>query len=320
MKKHHVRSKITLLSIVIVALSVFISACSSSQAETDQEAENPKIQIVATIAQIAEPMSIIGGERVTVSSLMGPGVDPHLYNATQGDIQKLQDSDIVLYNGLHLEGNMGEIFEQMRKSKPAVAIAESIAESELLQDETGAVDPHVWFDIPLWKKALDHATQQLADYSPNDAEYFQANKEQYFAQLEALHQETQQSLLSIETDKRVLVTAHDAFGYFGRAYDMRVVGLQGLSTEDEIGLSDMNQTIQLLLEHEIPAVFVESSINQDSIQAVIEGASAQGLQVKLGGELYSDAMGEAGTTEGTYLGMYRHNVETIYQALTGEGE
>lgn len=321
MKNQAFRRKIKLMSVALLALSMILSACGMKTEDSDSvSAAEGKIQVVTTIAQIAEPMSVIGGDKVEVISLMGPGVDPHLYNATQGDIKKLQDSDIVLFSGLHLEGNMGEIFEQISKTKPAVAIAEAIPEAELLHDETGAVDPHVWFDLKLWKQALERATQELITHTPEHADYFNANKDQYFEQLDDVHKESAEKMASIPADKRVLVTAHDAFGYFGRAYEMKVVGLQGLSTEDEIGISDIDTTIQLLLEHQIPAVFVESSINKNSINAVIEGASAKGLQVKLGGELYSDAMGEAGTTEGTYIGMYRHNIETIYHALTGKGE
>lgn len=321
MKNQVYRRKIKLMSLAILALTTILSACGTKPNENEMSAvATGKIQVVTTIAQIAEPISVIGGDKVNVISLMGPGVDPHLYNATQGDIKKLQDGDIVLYSGLHLEGNMGEIFEQISKTKPAVAIAEAIPDTELLYDETGAVDPHVWFDIELWKQALERATQELITYKPAYADYFNANKDSYFKQLDDVKRESAEKIASIPVETRVLVTAHDAFGYFGRAHQMKVIGLQGLSTEDELGISDIETTIQLLLEHQIPAVFVESSINKNSIHAVIEGASANGLQVKLGGELFSDAMGEAGTTEGTYVGMYRHNIETIYHALTGKGE
>ena len=278
-----------------------------------------KIDIVTTIAQIAEPISIIGGDHVAVESLMGAGVDPHLYRATQGDIKKLEDSDIVFYSGLNLEGNMGEVFESISSKKPAIGIAESIPEENRLKDEDGAVDPHAWFDIELWKIALETATEELMKFAPEHADEFNVNKESYFKELDALLAESKEKLSQIPEEKRVLVTAHDAFGYFGRAYDIEVVGLQGLSTEDEIGISDIDDTINILMEYKIPAVFVESSINQNSIKAVIEGAGKQGLDVNLGGELYSDAMGDAGTEEGTYIGMYKHNVNTIHKALLGEG-
>ena len=250
---------------------------------------------------------------------MGPGVDPHLYRATQGDIKKLEGSDIVFYSGLNLEGNMTEAFEKIGSKKPVRGIAESIPSEKLLEDENGAIDPHVWFDIELWKIALEAATDELKKFAPELADEFESNKESYFTELDALLAESTDKLTQIPEEKRVLVTAHDAFGYFGRAYNIKVVGLQGLSTEDELGITDIDDTINVLMEFEIPAVFVESSINQNSIKAVIEGAGKKGLDVKLGGELYSDAMGDAGTEEGTYIGMYKHNVNTVHKALLGEG-
>lgn len=302
----------TLLSSLLL-----LGACAETKSDAEKDG---KVHIVTTIAQIAEPMSIIGGEHVVVESLMGPGVDPHLYKATQGDIAKLEGSDIVLYSGLNLEGNMTEAFEKIGAKKPVNGISESIPKDQLLQDEDGAIDPHVWFDIDLWKISLDTATEELKKFAPDHAEEFDANKEKYFAELDALLAESKDKLTQISDEKRVLVTAHDAFGYFGRAYDMTVVGLQGLSTEDEIGISDIDDTISILMEYKIPAVFVESSINQNSIKAVIQGAEKKGLSVKLGGELYSDAMGDAGTEEGTYIGMYKHNVKTIFDALSEEAK
>ena len=297
---------------------LMVSACGTENTQTNEsDLDSEKtIHIVTTIAQIGEPMERIGGDRVEVTSLMGPGVDPHLYEATQGDIQTLQNADIVFYSGLHLEGNMVEVFANLKKTKPTTALAESINENQLLRDEEGAIDPHVWFDLDLWKEALQHATEELKKYSPEDADYFEENKQAYFSQIDEVKTEAEGKLSSIPSDQRVLVTAHDAFGYFGRKFNIEVVGLQGLSTEDEVGISDIQSTINLLVEKQVPAVFVESSINQNSIKAVIEGATKTGLDVELGGELFSDAMGKAGTEEGTYLGMYRHNVNTIYQGLT----
>lgn len=240
------------------------------------------IQIVTTIAQIGEPIEIIGGDRVEVKSLMGPGVDPHLYTATQGDITTLQNADIILYNGLHLEGNMDEIFAKLKDSKTTFAIGESINEEQLLKDENGAIDPHIWFDLDLWKDALESATELLKEYSPEDADYFEQNKESYFGKIDELKADAIEKLSSIPEEQRVLVTAHDAFGYFGRMFDIEVVGLQGLSTEDEVGLSEIQTTVDLLIDKQVLAVFVESSVNQNSIKAVIEGAGKEGLSVNLG--------------------------------------
>ena len=192
------------------------------------------------------------------------------------------------------------------------------SKDQLLTDEDGALDPHIWFDIDLWKEALDRAVEELKAYSPDDADFFEENKQQYFSELDGLKEEAEK-LKEIPEAQRYLVTAHDAFGYFGRMHDIEVVGLQGLSTEDEIGVSDINETIALIEQYQVPAIFVESTINPNSIEAVLEGAKEKGLDVEIGGELYSDAMGDPGTEEGTYIGMYRYNVNTIYEALTGGG-
>ncbi|WP_453997488.1 metal ABC transporter solute-binding protein, Zn/Mn family [Bacillus nitroreducens] len=306
------------LMILGVSLAFVLLGCSKTTNEPTHEEDSIKkpIQVVTTIAQIGEPMQIIGGDRVEVTSLMGPGVDPHLYEATQGDIATLQNADIIFYNGLYLEGNLGDIFNKLRETKPVFAIGETIDEGRLLKDEEGATDPHIWFDLDLWKEALESATDELIKFSPDDASYFEQNKQAYFSKIDELKAEAIEKMSSIPKEQRILVTAHDAFGYFGRMYDIEVVGLQGLSTEDEVGISDIHSTVDLLLEKKVPSVFVESSINQNSIKAVIEGAAKKGLDVTLGGELFSDAMGAAGTEEGTYLGMYRHNVNTVYDGLT----
>jgi manganese/zinc/iron transport system substrate-binding protein len=320
MGKRHFNFK-SLAAILALALLVSgLAGCASGGGLQSAQPADGKLRIVTTIAQIAEPLAVIGGDRVNVESLMGPGVDPHLYQAAHSDIQKLAGADAIFYNGLHLEANMTRAFEEIGKSRPVIAIAEVLPEEKLLRDETGAVDPHVWFDIDLWKEALAAATEQLKQLSAEDAEYFEASKKAYFARLDALKEEAAAKLAQIPKEKRILVTAHDAFGYFGRFLDLEVVGLQGLSTETEVSLKNIEQTVDLLVQRHVPAVFVESSINPDAIQAVIEGAKQKGHSVRLGGELFSDAMGAAGTEEGTYIGMYRHNVEIIYQALSGKGE
>jgi manganese/zinc/iron transport system substrate-binding protein len=300
-------------------LALLLAACGAGSGAAGS-ASTDRIRIVTTIAQIADPIRVIGGGRVDVESLMGPGVDPHLYKPVQSDITKLERADLVLYSGLHLEANMLKAFAEIGKHKPVLAMGDAVAEERLLKDKNGAVDPHIWFDIDLWKEAIASAVEQLKRYSEEDAAYFEANKVDYFKQLDQLKTEAIARMSQIPEERRVLVTAHDAFGYFGRMLGLKVIGLQGLSTEDEIGISDIEETIALLKQYRVPAVFVESSINPNSINAVIEGAREEGLNVRLGGELFSDAMGAEGTAEGTYLGMYRHNVETIFQALSGTGE
>lgn len=305
----------------MLAVLMVLTACSTSEGGSESGGgDSDQLKVVTTIAQIAEPMSVIGGDRVSVESLMGPGVDPHLHQPTPGDIQKLDGADIILYSGLHLEANMLRALEELGKQKPVIAIGETIPGEQLLKDPDGAIDPHVWFDIDLWKQALEAATEELKKASAENAEYFETNKLAYFAELDQLKQEARDKIAEIPKEQRVLITAHDAFGYFGRMLDIEVVGLQGLSTEDEVGLSDIERTVELLLEHSVPAVFVETSINPASVNAVIEGAKNKGLGVTLGGELFSDAMGAAGTEEGTYLGMYRHNLDTIHKTLSGKGD
>lgn len=310
-------AKFRLLFIAMIG-SVILTACSQHETDSAEGANgsDEKIYVLTTIAQIGEPLSIIGGERVEVESLMGPAVDPHVYNATESDINKIDKAELIFYNGLNLEANLVEIFEKLSAQKPVLAIGETIDEANLLTDEEGNLDPHIWFHIDLWKEALDHAVEALKTYSPEDADYFEANKMDYFEQLDELKREAEK-LQKIPEHKRYLVTAHDAFGYFGLMHGLEVIGLQGLSTEDEIGVSDINETIDLIETYNVPAIFIESTINPNSIQAVLEGAQNRGIDVILGGELYSDAMGEPGTEEGTYIGMYRHNVETIYDALMG---
>lgn len=300
---------------VLVILAIcFLSACG---ANTASEEGNGKIRVMTTIAQLADITNHIGGEHVEVDSLMGPGVDPHLYKASQGDIQKLMDADIVFYNGLHLEGKMDGVFEKISKEKPTIAAAESIPDNQLLGDKANPDlhDPHVWFSIPRWMHAVDTVEAELSKLQPDLADEFKNNAESYKQELEELDKYAREQFNTISDESRVLVTAHDAFAYFGEEYDFEVRGLQGLSTDSEYGLKDVQELVTVLSERNIKAVFVESSISEKSINAVVEGAKEQGHEVAIGGELYSDAMGEAGTEEGTYVGMFRHNIDTIVSSL-----
>ncbi|MGF9978982.1 zinc ABC transporter substrate-binding protein [Viridibacillus arvi] len=280
--------------------------------------ENDKPVVVTTISQIADAVSVIAGDRVEVKALMGPGVDPHLYKATQGDLSKLESADVIFYSGLHLEGKMLDVFEKMQENDKAVkAISESIEEEKLLGNEMDAklYDPHVWFDIDIWKTAVHQITDTLSEKYPEYKNEFSENEAIYFKELDDLSTYAKQRIDEIPLNQRVLVTAHDAFNYFGRSLNIEVRGLQGLSTESEYGLKDVRDVVDFLVGNNIKAVFIESSVSDKAMKAVIDGAKEKGQNVKIGGELYSDAMGKEGTEQGTYIGMYKHNVDTIVNSL-----
>jgi manganese/zinc/iron transport system substrate-binding protein len=302
------------LLVSVFVVSMITVGCSGTN-EGDQK--EGKIQVTTTIGQIADIVKNVGGEHVEVTPLMGPGVDPHLYQASQGDIQKLSEADMIFYNGLHLEGKMGEIFEKMAKEKPTIAIAEAIPKEKLIKsaDGSNAYDPHVWFDIDLWSIAVEKVRDELIKFDPKHEEDYKRNAESYLKSLEELKTYAEEQIAQIPEESRVLITAHDAFGYFGHAYGIEVMGLQGLSTDSEYGLKDVQALVDTIVSRNIKAVFIESSISEKSINAVVEGAKKRGHTVSIGGELFSDAMGEEGTEEGTYVGMYRHNIDTIVSAL-----
>lgn len=303
------------LGILFVLSLMILAACSSPSSNDSQN--SGKLVVTTTIGQIADAVINIGGDQVEVQSLMGPGTDPHLYKATQGDIAKLQKADVIFYNGLHLEGKMLDVLEKMNKEKPAYAIGESLTDDVLLEkaDDKSVIDPHIWFDIDLWLEALKEVEKGLIEADPENKAYYEQNAKEYFTKLKDLKTFAEEEMGKISSEQRVLVTAHDAFRYFGEAYDMEVRGLQGLSTDSEYGLGDVQNLVDLLVTRNIKAVFIESSISERSINAVIEGAKSKGHDVKIGGELYSDAMGEEGSEEGTYIGMYKHNVNTIVNSL-----
>ncbi|MUG71105.1 manganese transporter [Paenibacillus validus] len=305
-----------IMTIIFLGIAAMAAACGNTASPTNS-AGNEVIKVTATIGMISDIVKQVGGEHVEVTGLMKPGVDPHLYKASQGDIRKLEDAQIIFYNGLHLEGKMTEIFENMEKQKTTVAVTKNIPESSLhlVDDGSGSHDPHVWFDVKLWISATETVQTELAKFDPAHADDYKKNADAYIAQLKELDEYAAKQIASIPEGQRVLVTAHDAFGYFGKAYGIKVMGLQGISTASEYGSKDVSDLRDFLVTNKIKAVFVESSVPKKSIEAVIQGAAKQGHDVKIGGELFSDAMGEEGTPEGTYLGMVRHNVDTIVKAL-----
>jgi manganese/zinc/iron transport system substrate-binding protein len=273
------------------------------------------IQVLCTTGMVADLVREVGGPHVEVSALMGAGVDPHLYKATPGDVSRLSAADIVFYSGWHLEGKMTEVFTHLARSKPCVAAAEGIPSSELLTDASGVADPHLWFDVRLWSQTAARIAAALSRFDPPHKSDYAAALEKYQSRLTSLHENARQQLAEIPREQRALVTAHDAFRYFGRAYDIEVHGVQGISTDSEAGVKQVNDLVDLLVRRKIKAVFVESSVSEQNVQALLEGCRARGHIVTIGGELFSDAMGDAGTPEGTYVGMIEHNVRIIATAL-----
>ncbi|MDF7800091.1 zinc ABC transporter substrate-binding protein [Pontiellaceae bacterium B1224] len=285
-----------------------------------QAAEQKSYKAVATVGMIADIVREVAGEHAEVEGIIGEGVDPHLYKPTRKDVVTLSQADIIFYNGLMLEGKMGYVLVRVgRKNKPVYAVTEEILDQGgyVMTDEAEHYDPHVWMDVQGWIRAVDVVVRGLSEFDPEHAAYYSANGAAYQKELEELDAYAQAVIASIPENQRVLVTAHDAFNYLGRAYGLNVQGIQGLSTESEAGVQDIETLINFLSERNIPAVFVETSVADKNVRALVEGAKAKGHTVKIGGELYSDAMGVPGTYEGTYIGMIDHNVTTIARALGG---
>ena len=299
--------------IALLANLLLVSCKQETSSGTD------KLQIVATTGMIGDAVAIIAGDKADVTVLMGPGVDPHLYKATQGDLNALRSGDIIFYNGLHLEGKMQEVFDRLATTKKVFPVAAGIPESKLRTvaqvNGISTHDPHIWFDVQLWMLAVAEIGKQLSASDPTNAAFYATQTTKYLEQLAALDVFVKEKMSAIPETHRTLITSHDAFGYFGAAYGIRVKGLQGISTAAEFGLKDITDMVNMIIAEDIKAVFVESSVSEKSIQAVIEGCHQKNHNIKAGGTLYSDAMGAAGTPEGNYIGMVTHNVEVIYAAL-----
>lgn len=279
-----------------------------------------KLQVVATTGMIADTTRRIGGDLVEVKGLMGPGVDPHAYRQTRSDIVALTKADLVLWHGLYLEAQMEEFFHKLEKRGTVVAVTDTLPKALLRghDDYDDKFDPHVWMDPKLWVYVAERVRDALATQMPEAAAQFEANTVAFLAELNALSDYAENALTSVPQEARILLTAHDAFGYFGQAYGFEVMGIQGISTESEAGLNRIGELVDMLVARQIGAVFVESSVSDRSIRALVEGAAAKGHEVKIGGELYSDAMGAEGTYEGTYVGMIDHNITVISRALGGQ--
>ncbi|WP_207430553.1 metal ABC transporter solute-binding protein, Zn/Mn family [Sabulibacter ruber] len=300
-----------------ITLLLLLTACEPENTPGARAHQQGKLYIVTTTGILRDAVANVVGDQAVVQALMGPGVDPHLYKAALGDLQTLREADIIIYNGLHLEGKMGEVLEKVSRQKKVWAAAEGVPEAQLRKtpEFQDSYDPHIWFDVQLWSQAVEHLSRKLQEQDQAHATQYQANTQRYKSQLDSLHQWTTKEIASIPAQQRILITAHDAFGYFGRAYQIQVQGLQGISTVSEFGLQDVSSLVNFIVSRKVKAVFVESSVSQKAIEAVLEGCRQKGHEVKLGGTLYSDALGEAGGPAGTYMGMVRANVTKIVSAL-----
>ncbi len=269
---------------------------------------------------VADLVRNIGGDRIELNQICGSGVDPHLYKATRDDVLALMNADIVFYSGLHLEGKMTDTLVKLAMTKPVIAVTDAVPKNLIRQaSQTGDnPDPHMWMDVNAWSKCCQAVVDELSRFDEAFSETYKNNAENYIAQLDTLHEYGKKSLSSVPTTSRVLITSHDAFGYFGSAYGIEVLGVQGISTESEAGLQQINQLVSLIVDRKVSAVFVESSVSRKNIEALVEGARSRQHEVVIGGELFSDAMGIAGTYEGTYIGMLDHNITTVTRALGGQ--
>lgn len=278
------------------------------------------MKVVATTGMIADAARQVGGDMVEVTGLMGPGIDPHAYRQTRSDIVAMTRADLILWHGLYLEAQMDDFFHDLERKRSVVAVAEGIDTAKLRahDDYADKYDPHVWMSPELWRDVVIQVQTALTEARPEAAEIFAANAQAHLADIDRLSAYARASLTSVADNNRVLVTAHDAFGYFGDSYGFEVMGIQGISTQSEAGLNRIGELVDLLVDRQISAVFVESSVSDRSMRALIEGAAAKGHEVRIGGELFSDAMGEPGTYEGTYLGMLDHNITVIADALGGD--
>lgn len=307
-----------LVALVAIAL---LAGCGAAGERTDGAGNDDAVLRVATTTNfITDTVRQVGGERVAVTGLMGPGVDPHLYKASAGDVRTLREADAIFYNGLFLEGKMAEVLEELSERVPSVAVAEAIPAERLLDPPANAApeeehDPHVWFDPSLWAYAVEAIRDELTELDPEGAGVYRANASRLLAEMDALEREGRAAFAQVPERRRVLVTSHDAFEYFGRAFGLDVFAIQGISTAAEATTADVDRVADLVAERGVPSVFVESSVPRQTIEAVIAAVRDRGHEVEVGGELFSDAAGEEGTPEGTYVGMVRSNVDTVVGGL-----
>jgi manganese/zinc/iron transport system substrate-binding protein len=308
-------------SLLVAAGLLTLSGCVAAPASGTEPIGDRRVRVTTTTNFLTDAVGRIGGDRVEVTGLMGPGVDPHLYRASAGDVQALRGADVILYCGLQLEGRMGDLLADLAARQLTSAVTDRIPREQLLAPAPGAGeehDPHVWFDVSLWSQVSESIAATLSLRDPAHAAGYRARLDAYLGELAALDGEIDRRLATIPPRRRVLVTSHDAFAYFGRRYRLDVAGIQGISTAAEATTADVERVAQLVAERGVPAVFVESSVPRQTIDALLAAAAQRGARIHVGGELYTDAAGNPGTPEGTYIGMLRANADRIADGLTGQ--
>jgi manganese/zinc/iron transport system substrate-binding protein len=303
--------------LAVLAAAVALAGCSEVPLATPEALAQRQVRVTTTTNFITDLAREVGGDRVQVTGLMGPGIDPHAYKASAGDVKTLAGADLVLYGGLELEGKMGDVFARLAEHRPTVAVTRDLPRDQLLAEPQyrDRPDPHVWFDPRLWERAVHTTAAALARIDPEHAGEYAANARRYVRELRALDAHARERLAAIPERSRVLVTSHDAFRYLGRRYGLEVVAIQGVSTATEATTADVERVAGVIAERGIRTVFVESSVPPQTIEAVLASAARQGQRATVGEELYSDAAGAEGTPEGTYVGMVRHNVDAIADGL-----
>lgn len=300
-------------SLYLTVLTLVFYSCTQQNTPPDT-----RLKVVTTTTQLTDLVATIAGNTVQLNGLMGAGVDPHLYKASEGDVAKLFNADVVFYNGLHLEGKLEDVFEKMKhQNKKTIAVAAVVTKTDLISSEgfSSSHDPHFWFSIKDWKKAAMYVSSLLTELNPENKVLYTKNTNAYLKELTKLDKQNQLKVATLPAEKRILVTAHDAFAYFGKAYDFKVVSLQGLSTATEAGVQDVQRIAAFIIAHQIKSVFIESSVPVRTVEALQEAVAAKNHHVTIGGTLYSDALGDPNTPEGTYIGMYQYNIDTIINAL-----
>jgi len=313
------------LSLLSIGLLLF-TGCSLSQhtsgfnssGDPEHSSQGKKLNIVATTTMLTDLARVISGDVAHVQGLMGPGIDPHLYQASAGDVSLMAKADVIIYNGFHLEGKMGEIFESLaRQNKAIIALEKGLDPSKLLLTENSAkvYDPHIWFDVGLWQDAAIYVAEELSRIDPENKDTYQFNLQKYLKELDELEAYILRRIQEVPPAQRILITAHDAFSYFGKAYGFRVEGLQGISTDTEAGTSDVSALADFILRHQVKAIFVESSVSPKTIEALQAAVRAKGFEVAIGGELYSDSLGGENSGAETYILTFRTNIDTIINAL-----